>query len=607
MFLIRFKVNDFQSYRTPQELRLDRNMTVLAGRNNVGKSALLRAMRLPVEGSPGVVANTRLDFHWEAELGELAATLPEFGTILSQVAGGQPKPRYELWATLAQESPNGPVHQVNGTPSPWIGGFMILECGIVDTPLHMELLRVPSGTSPNPIHAFWWSGIQAQRNELWTPFTLAWGALINTLLSNSFYIHPRRRSQYNMQFAQTNAIAPDGSDLTNVVATVFNNTNDHPTTFADLQAFMYSAFPEISHIHPQMTGSPAQATLYVDYGEPPNRLSVSLDQCGTGIEQMLMLATAILTATTPRLFLIDEPHAFLHPGAERSLLRFMRDHSEHQYVVATHSAVFLNAVPLDHTCLVTIDGMGSHLNNVSHASEVLSEIGVTAADLSSADALLWIEGPSDVNAVEAVLADMAEVRDLSIRVLAMPHWIRAISASEKNAQAAMDFFEAVQKAVMPYKVPTLFVFDADEKTEDLKQKVSAATKGRGRFLPVRELENLFLVPSAIQQVLAKLCAQVDRPAPTVDEIAEDMRQFIADTTDRQLYKLVPASPDSSRIVGSALLDKLWKKWANAEYIKVVYGPELVNAVNEQKPVALEPLRELVRDLVKAVAAERAPK
>src|SRR5690349_7509591 len=285
-------------------------------------------------------------------------------------------------------------------------------------------------------------------------------ALIRNNVLTSYYIQPRRTGAQPVQYNVVYQLEPDGSNLTTVTATLYNNCQR--TIFRELETFMRSAFPEIHHIDIRTAGSPAIVTVHVVYGEGPEELAVPLEQCGTGVEQMLMLAVAILTATTPRLFLIDEPHAFLHPSAERSLLRFIRAHPQHQYVIATHSAVFLNSLPLAQARLITIDGAGSHINDVRHAAEVLTAVGVTAADLWSADALFWIEGPSDVRAMEELINGTPELDDVSIRVLAMPDWMRSVSASEKKAEAAVRFCEAVRDAVTPYKVPSLYLFDADE-------------------------------------------------------------------------------------------------------------------------------------------------
>ena len=56
--------------------------------------------------------------------------------------------------------------------------------------------------------------------------------------------------------------------------------------------------------------------------------------------------------------LIDEPHSFLHPTAERLLLEFLRRNQQHKYVITTHSAIFINAVPASQITHLTGNGYG---------------------------------------------------------------------------------------------------------------------------------------------------------------------------------------------------------------------------------------------------------
>jgi predicted ATP-dependent endonuclease of OLD family len=34
---------------------------------------------------------------------------------------------------------------------------------------------------------------------------------------------------------------------------------------------------------------------------------------------------------------IDEPNSFLHPDAARTLIRILKQHPQHQYIITTHS------------------------------------------------------------------------------------------------------------------------------------------------------------------------------------------------------------------------------------------------------------------------------
>jgi hypothetical protein len=594
MHLTSFKISDFRSYRTIQELRLGRHITILAGRNNVGKTALLRALRLPVDRQSGTGLGFRAEYMWELTHQELAAALPDLDSALIAVGISQPPMRHTLTVTLADLMGSGAGISFQG-PTPWVGnaGMALVSSGIADTALRLQLSDIPSGQTGagRSRHVqLWWDGLDAPQDEHWHRLAQSWVTFISDYVANSYYLMPRRIGAQTMPFVPTTKLEPDGSNLTSVVATLY--TNHRRKVFEPIESFMRAAFPEISHIDVQMEGSPPAANIHVVYGQLRSELAVPLRDCGTGIEQMLMIAVALFTLDSPRLFLIDEPHAFLHPSAERHLLRLIQAHPEHQYLIATHSGVFLTSVPITQTRLITLDGSGSHINDVHDAADILTELGVTAADLWSADALFWIEGRSDVGAVEELIAHMPEVQDVTIRVLAMPDWIRSLSSSERRAESVVRFCEAVRAAITPFKVPSVFVFDTDEKTEAFKERIVAATGNRARFLPVRELENLLLVPAAINKVLGEVCLAVGMPTPTVNVVAHDIKQLLAQTDDRKLYKIDPGTPDPAKIVGSEVLGRLWWKWASTSYDKVEYGDKLVKAVDECEPDRLELLREL---------------
>jgi len=60
MCLQQVVIQGFQSYAEEQTIEIDEHVTLLAGRNNVGKSALLRALQIPVERQEGVAKDLML-------------------------------------------------------------------------------------------------------------------------------------------------------------------------------------------------------------------------------------------------------------------------------------------------------------------------------------------------------------------------------------------------------------------------------------------------------------------------------------------------------------------------------------------------------------------
>src|ERR1700688_2772156 len=65
MRLANLRVRGFQSYVTEQNVKLDHELTVLAGQNNVGKTALLRSIRQIADPKPGAAADFMVEYEWE--------------------------------------------------------------------------------------------------------------------------------------------------------------------------------------------------------------------------------------------------------------------------------------------------------------------------------------------------------------------------------------------------------------------------------------------------------------------------------------------------------------------------------------------------------------
>ena len=417
--------------------------------------------------------------------------------------------------------------------------------------------------------------------------------LITNLLGNTYYIQPRRIGSETTPFTTTEALAPDGSNLTAVISTYYNNYRN--TKFQEIENFMKKTFPEISSIETIMgAGSPPEATIHLGYGDR-NGLRVPLSQCGTGIEQMLMIATVIFSATESQLLLIDEPHAFLHPAAEKHLLNLINEHTEHQYIVATHSAVFLNTIPLNQTRLISIGNDGTVVSNINEKAPILNELGITATDLWSSDSLLWIEGPSDKDILEAILHSSPDFQVSDINIIPMPDWIRSATATPSKANAVVKFCESVRSAVTPVKSKNIFLFDGDEKSTAEKEAIAKATNNSARFLGVREIENYLLVASIIHPVIHNICHNIEISSPTKDEVSKLLDDTIRETSNTKYYKIIPDGPDLGRIKGSAVLNTIWYRYVFIAYDKVLDGKALAHEAIRQKATIFEPLLALIRD------------
>lgn len=309
---------------------------------------------------------------------------------------------------------------------------------------------------------------------------------------------------------------------------------------------------------------------------------------------MLSLATAVLSQPPGQVFLIDEPQAYLHPHAERSLLELIDAHCEHQYVIATHSHVLLNACPLHQVRLVSLDEAGaSSIAAVDERQAMLESLGLRAGDIGLAEHVLWVEGPTEEEVLSALLEQELSGARRGIAVRRMPEGVsRFATTKEKKAKAAYSFLHELTDAVAPLPIEMSFLFDRNDKGEQQRARIDAASGRRAHFLAVREIENFFLDGRLIASALAVRAKETGQPAPGVAQVEENLDQLLAETSDSQLFPAGAPGANTARadIKGSEVLKRLFGKLLLREYDKVRDARLLAELADRE---ILAPLAELV--------------
>jgi len=143
-----------------------------------------------------------------------------------------------------------------------------------------------------------------------------------------------------------------------------------------------------------------------------NRIPIS--QSGSGLKTILL--TLICYHLVPHakqqredrsnyLFCFEELENNLHPAVQRRLFGFLRKRAVEEgfkVFVTTHSSAVIDLFGNDSEAQilhVTNDGTKALVRTISsylHKCHVLDDLDVRASDLLQANALVWVEGPSDV-------------------------------------------------------------------------------------------------------------------------------------------------------------------------------------------------------------------
>jgi len=128
---------------------------------------------------------------------------------------------------------------------------------------------------------------------------------------------------------------------------------------------------------------------------------ISADACGLGLQDLLVILT-FAALSDHKLLLIEEPESHMHPDMQRKLLAFLKDETEKQYFIATHSNVFLDNAYVDRVFFTNFDG---HItaDDITSRASILDDLGYSVTDNLVSDLVVLVEGPTDVPIIEEFL------------------------------------------------------------------------------------------------------------------------------------------------------------------------------------------------------------
>lgn len=151
------------------------------------------------------------------------------------------------------------------------------------------------------------------------------------------------------------------------------------------------------------TGLRRDFNVIIDDGTPTN-----IEYKGDGVKSLAALA---LLKSTKRhsgasIIAIEEPESHLHPGAIHQLNEIINVLSEtNQVIITTHNPLFVDRTDI-RTNIIISDGKATPARNVTNIRDLL---GIKASDnLTNANYALVVEGEEDKTALNALLPHLSE-------------------------------------------------------------------------------------------------------------------------------------------------------------------------------------------------------
>ncbi|WP_339157255.1 AAA family ATPase [Paenibacillus sp. FSL W8-0186] len=150
-----------------------------------------------------------------------------------------------------------------------------------------------------------------------------------------------------------------------------------------------------------------------------NYLELSSKEIGTGYTMLCILLMEIARGSK-EFIVIDELESHLQPGLVRVLIKLLRGFSS-QYLIATHSPTAIEASVFDDFLyrfskrneMCTFEGFFRRDSKDGRSAKILrevaNELGIVPGDALLSNAVIWVEGPSEVFWVRAWLKSYFEI------------------------------------------------------------------------------------------------------------------------------------------------------------------------------------------------------
>ena len=597
MKYISSQVTNYKCFHRAQErpISFDPGFNILVGRNNVGKTALLEALSLRFPNSPhrslasapkasdALPGSSRIDVTYAVAGAEVKEALDgrQEPVIVPWMAGANP--RSDQLANQAWDLVQGNVLTLGAT----FEAGNLRQVGTIAWPYP----AVPSDQGGaqfgrlGPNHEWKFQGGTgggSSENRLDTVLARALQAKVYCFRAERLHVGVHA-------FGNNSVLNPDASNLPEVLNSL---QTQNPPRFKRYNDLVSRVFPSIQWVGVRPIPNALEVVVWEHALETERQdLAIPLLESGTGISQVLAMLYVIVTAETDRIFIIDEPNSFLHPGAVRALLEILREHPRHQYIISTHAPQTIAGLGAE----ARIHLLRKNANNATgviqvnqaetaQVREVLAEVGARISDVFGAESVLWVEGATEEQCFRLIIERSLQVPLRSIALVGVRH---TGDFDRRNARWALELYKRISGAgsLMPPAIG--FIFDRETRTAREIEDITRQSRGAVTFLPSRMFENYLLVPGAMSSALQALGVTLSLDRATAE--------LAARRGDPRYYPGGDAS-DPSAIDGAALLDDLFSALSEGKqrYAKIRDGLALTTWLIEHEPDALAAVAALLR-------------
>jgi energy-coupling factor transporter ATP-binding protein EcfA2 len=616
MRIVAFQIENFKSFYSTPEIKIDSpGLTVIVGQNNAGKTALVQALSIDrltqaphkslktvrqSEAHPLGRSTVHITFEFAGyELRGLLPTKEKVANLYLPTDHSLNREKIREFYALLEHGTFRVRYSLEDRQSVKAAELV----GFTDPEQYTTAFGINfDAKTPDEIeHVIRFASAGQVNKGFLIP-----DAIYARVVQRIYLLNAERLNVGEAPYTAATELQPDGGNLPQVLQ---NLTIENPPRFARFMEYVKRVFPEIRLITiPALrdrTGNQIRIWSF-DTDLEREDLTVPLAESGTGIGQVLTILYIIVSSITPKVIIIDEPQSFLHPAAIRKLFEILKENSQHQYIVTTHSPIIISAAEVQTILLVRKNGWESTIttlnpNKLEEAEIVLMEVGARLSDVFGADNILWVEGHTEEVCFPKILSAIAKQPLNGTVIKGVLH---TGDFEKKNRRHAVQVYSRLSQGGGVVPPAFDFVFDRESHDESFFEELRKISGKKIRVLKRRMYENYLLNPTAIATVMSSLENFSDTPVSAAgieDWIASEgwKREFInVVDKEKRTSEYWRYNVDAAR-----LLDVMFSHFSKNGYRfqKTVHAVALTDWLIENEPNELQEIADLLVDILVNVA------
>jgi len=365
----------------------------------------------------------------------------------------------------------------------------------------------------------------------------------------------------------------------------------YPERFQDFRRMLNQTWPGMDIEPPKVDISHARARLHMFC--PEERIPREIFWAGFGFQVWCQMLTHIIQANNLALFLIDEPDIYLHADLQRQLIGILRDLGP-DIIIATHSTEMITESEADEIVIVNKRRKNARrINNPSQLIEVFNDLGSNLnpilTQLAKTRRALFVEG-NDFQVLSRI------ARKLGIVSLANRSDFAIIPVEGFNPDRVRSLKKGIETTIGG-KIVSAALFDRDYRCDQECAVIDSECRNFCDFvffLQSKEIENLLLVPAALDRAVERRIADVAKrtgdiaagdfnSAKFLEAYARDVKNYLLAQTIqfREQFQRTHNPSKSLSTAKEEALDDFEKRWTDfSGKLKMIPGKDALSSLNK---------------------------